>query len=590
MGGIFACEKRNKVETEPLWSYSVAVASRRDITPVPSEMSIAQLWALLGASEESGTVEFKEQLPRPAKLQEPVVAFANHRGGVIVVGISKRRPPAVVGTRWGQDEAERVEEMSRETQPPVRVAVSASLVDGATVGFVQVAALEKGWVQTSDGRVLVRAGPTNRALVGLELLNFLRDRASEPVEDEIVRDATLDDLERRLVQKYLRARLGARRVAVDEALRDLGWLKHDGGLRLAAVLMFGKRPQRDNRRYGIEVLRFSGSVNGGAILRDRNQLTGPLPDLVTQADRLIYAEMRRDAVVRGLVREEVPEFPPVVVREALVNAVGHRNYAQRGSAIQVRLYDDALEIESPGTLPAYVTIENLREAQYSRNERVMDALQRLGLVEEAGQGIDRMFDAMEDALLDPPVFEERPSSFVVRLRGTSVFTAEDRLWAAQFGRLNLEADAKIALVYARRHGAIKNEDLRSLRNLDRDASRSVLQDLVARGLLEPLGRGRGARYVLGQVARHARAAPTLDDQLRAVLSHARRNGRVVNADVRGLLDVDRFEAREILYELVAQGLLRPRGERRGREYLPVERNDDRGAGRGAAPAGKFGDE
>ena len=200
----------------------------------------------------------------------------------------------------------------------------------------------------------------------------------------------------------------------------------------------------------------------------------------------------------------------------------------------------------------------------------MDGLQRLGLVEEAGQGIDRMFEAMEDALLDPPEFVERSATFLVRLRGTSVFTVEDRLWIERFADLALGADEKIALVYARRNGSITNEQLRSLRQqLDREASRRLLQGLVARGLLESLGRGRGVRYALGAIASRAGGAPTLDHQREVVLNHARRNGSVVNADVRGLLDVDRGVARELLYELVAQGLLRAEGERRGRRYLPA---------------------
>ena len=88
---------------------------------------------------------------------------------------------------------------------------------------------------------------------------------------------------------------------------------------------------------------------------------------MSRADQRIYEEMRGDAVVRGLVREEVQESATVAVREAIVNAVGHRDYAARGSAVEVRIYDDALEIESPGTLPGWVTVENLAEgAEYRR--------------------------------------------------------------------------------------------------------------------------------------------------------------------------------------------------------------------------------
>jgi ATP-dependent DNA helicase RecG len=536
-------------------------------------MAQRQFWSQFG-DQESMTIEFKQQIPRTSRMQEPMVAFANSRGGTIVVGVSDRRPRQIMGVAWSQDLVEQVQEAARSTQPPLQIEVERRSVDGYDVACIQVAPLARGWVQTSDGRLLVRAGPTNRALVGDELLRFVRERAADPVEDEPVSAVGIDDLRPELLRQFLHARLGRSRVNLATSARDLGLTTADGRVRLATLLTFGKDPQRQNRRFGIVVSRFEGSVDSDARLRDKRELSGPLPVLVAHADQRIYDEMRRDAVVRGLVREEVPEYPPVALREALVNAVGHRDYSLRGAAVEVRLYDDAVEVESPGTLAGYVTVENLREAQYSRNERIMDALQRLGLVEEAGQGIDRMIAEMEDALLDPPQFEERSSSFVVRLRGGSVFAAEDRLWVSQFGRLELSADAKVVLVFARRTGAITNEQLRRLRPLDRETSRETLQDLVTRGLLEAFGRGRGTGYRLSELAMQARTTATLGEQLRAVLNHARRTGVVVNADVRGLLGVSAGEARSILEALVLRGLLRPEGERRGRRYLTTRQPED----------------
>lgn len=544
-----------------------------DPTELPASMALDDFWSIAGR-RETGTIDFKEQLPKPGKLQEPLVAFANARGGTVIVGVSATRPHGVIGARWDQADEERIQEAARATQPPLIVRSAFAQVDGQIVAFIQVEPVSEGWVHTSDGRLLVRAGPTNRALVGTELLRFVQERGSDPVEEQVVRGVDVGELSSDLVRRYLHNRLGRKRIKTQDALRDLRLIGLDGHLRLACLLLFGKHPQVANRRFGIVVSRFEGAVDARPKLRERTELDGPLPELVSKADRLIYEEMRRDAVVRGLVREEVPEFPAVAVREALVNAVGHRDYSARGAAVEVRLYDDALEVESPGTLPAWVTVENLAVAQYSRNELVMDGLQRLGLVEEAGQGIDRMISEMEDALLDPPAFEEGDASFVVRLRGTSVFAAEDRLWVSRFAQLGLSATAKIAVVYARRNGSISNEDLRTLRGLDRDASRAALQDLVTRGLLEGVGRGRGARYVLGRIARRAATETSLDDQLKTVIGHARRLGSIANADVRGLLDVDSQEARAILVELVGRGLLRAEGERRGRRYFPRERANE----------------
>lgn len=532
-------------------------------------LSADQFWERFGRAETS-TVDFKELLPKAGKLQEPLVAFANTRGGVVVCGVDEQRPRSVIGIDWGQEQAERVQETARSTQPPLHLASRLIDVDGRTVALIEVEALERGWVQTSDGRLLVRAGPTNRALVGDQLLRFVQERGADPAEDQPVRGSSLDDLRADTLRRYLHLRLRKQRVNVAQAARDLGLIAEDGRVRLSAILMFGKDPQRDRRRLGIDLTRHEGALESRHTFRDRRQLKGTLPELVEAADRAIYEEMRRDAVIRGLVREEVPEFPPVAIREALLNAVGHRDYSLSGSAVEVRLFDDAIEIESPGTLAGWVTVENLRDAQYSRNPRIMEIFHDLNLVEEAGTGIDRMLDAMEAALLDPPEFIEKSHSFVVRFRGRSVFAAEDRLWISGFADLGLSGHAKVALVFARRNGAVTNEDLRALRALETRESRGILQALVSRGLLAPVGRGRGTRYVLGEIARASPRRADRHQQIEVVVAHARRNGSIANREVRGLLGVERTEALAILDAGVAQGLLEAVGERRARRYLPTQ--------------------
>ena len=391
------------------------------------------------------------------------------------------------------------------------------------------------------------------------MTRFTQERSGEPAEDQAVIGAVTSDLAAERLRAFLSERLGRRRVDVPGALRDLGMVTPEGGVRLATLLVFGREPQRDNRRFGIVVSRYEGPASTRPVLRDRTELSGPLPRLVEDADRAVYEAMRRDAVVRGSYARKCPSSRRSPFGRHWSTLSGIVTTASGALSVQARLFDDAVEIESPGTLAGYVTVDNLRDAEYSRNVRIMDLLQRLRLAEEAGTGIDKMISEMEDAFFDPPEFEERSGSFLVRFKGGTVFTVEDRLWVGRFKSLALPADAKVALVQARREGSVSNEELRESRRLDRERSRSVLQDLVARNLMVATGRGRGTRYVLSEAASAlvARGPVSVGERLRTIVAYAERNGSVANRDVRGLMGVGDAEAWSMLETAVSRGCLSP---------------------------------
>ena len=116
--------------------------------------------------------------------------------------------------------------------------------------------------------------------------------------------------------------------------------------------------------------------------------------------------MRRGMRITGFTREETTEYPLSVVREAIVNAVAHRDYSIRGEGIRVLMFSDHLEVYSPGRLPGHVTLDNMVTERFSRNEAIVQVLSDLGFVERLGYGIDRMLAAMAEAGLAAPVFEE----------------------------------------------------------------------------------------------------------------------------------------------------------------------------------------
>jgi len=157
--------------------------------------------------------------------------------------------------------------------------------------------------------------------------------------------------------------------------------------------------------------------------------------------------MRKASLIRGVTRQDIPEYPEVAVREAIVNAVAHRDYSHfvRGSHIQVRMFADRLEVQNPGGLYGGVTVDELKEGQSTRNLLLVQLMEDVHLVEDRGSGIDAMLDAMQKANLQPPRFEDRRTSFLVVLYNAPIMSDEERI-----------------LAYVKEHGSIKRADCQEL--------------------------------------------------------------------------------------------------------------------------------
>ena len=185
------------------------------------------------------------------------------------------------------------------------------------------------------------------------------------------------------------------------------------------------------------------------------------------------------------------------MREAIVNAIAHRDYSIRGEGIRLLMFADRLEVYSPGRLPGHVTIDNMKDERYSRNEAVVAVLSDLGYIERLGYGIDRMLAAMQEAGLRAPVFEEMSAGFRVTL-----YSASDELVVSQpeaqqwpHGYLNPRQEAAVAFLHE--HGRITNSDYQALApDVSAETIRRDLADLVEKNLLLRIGEKRATYYIL----------------------------------------------------------------------------------------------
>lgn len=438
-------------------------------------------------------------IPRPEArlLAETMVAFANADGGTILLGVNE--DGEVVDYLTDEDvEGQLVQAMVMCRPPVVTEWEQSELPDGVIVALKVARSPELHAL--ADGRVLIRAGIENKPPSGEVIRHLAATKSSGDFESEPVVGATLVDLDKNVLDEYMRLRQerGGRPLKgnLQDHLVEIGAMVEDGTPTVAGMLLFGKHPQAFLPQSGIIFVKFLGADargrDGLAGYGRRVEIDGPLAKMVERAWSLVMEETQVEAVVTGLKRKELPEYPRFAVREALVNAVCHRDYRLSGRRVEIRLYTDRLEVISPGGLPGYITLDNIVEEHFSRNPRVVNGLFQWGYIEELGLGIDRMIEEMLEHGHSAPIFEAKPYSFTVRLHNT-----RERPPAAQRWPTNMNERQIRAMSYIETQGRITNREYRELcPDVNPETIRLDLVDLVDKGLLLKIGDKKGTYYIL----------------------------------------------------------------------------------------------
>lgn len=353
----------------------------------------------------------------------------------------------------------------------------------------------------SDGRVLIRSGAKNRPLGGQEILRLASTKTTGDYEIETVPGITTDDFSQKMIDEYLEKRAERTKRPysgdLDELLREIGAVNSEGQPTINGVLLFCDYPQQWIPQSSVVFAKFIGKTprgeSGLAGYTRREELTGPLPRLIEGAWNLIWSEMAVSAVVKGLEREERYEYPQFAVREAIVNAICHRDYRLKGRRTEIRMYSDRLEVISPGGLPGFITVENIKDEHFSRNPRLVNGLFQWGYIEELGLGIDRMIEVMKQAGHQAPYFDARPYSFAVTL-----YNAREKPTPPDWAQnTNTNYRQARALQYINEKGSITNREYRQLcQGVSAETLRLDLVDMVDKGILVKVGSKKGTHYIL----------------------------------------------------------------------------------------------
>lgn len=498
-----------------------------------------------------------------------VAAFANADGGTLVLGVEDD------GTITGQAYPPKaIDEMlqapEKRLRPAIRGTGSVVELDGHKLLVFHVPPSPRAVMVVGDG-FPQRVGD-QVVQASEEVINRIKDGGVISPERRIAERATLADLNLDLLRRAMTS-AGVEGSPEDYLVdRHLADLRGDQlVLRNGAVWLFAKGPRSiDHPNLGIRVFRVHGTemlVGAQRNVQDYPWIEGSLVDCLERARSLLSTLIRSSTRLHDLFFKEVPEYPTFAWQEALVNAVAHRDYAKEGACVEVHLFEDRLELTSPGALPAEVSLDDIlarRRVHVARNPRIARVLMELSFMRQQGEGIPRMIQEMEDSWLPVPEFSASEHQFRVVLRNEPLFEGRDPAWTAHVRELPVNVRQKRALVAFSDGREFQSTDYQQLNQVDRDVAYRELQRLHRVGLIERQGRGKGTHY---KVPVNPPSVTTDATALRAGLSQLLDEaGFVTNAGYRKVFGVGREEAKAALTSLVERGVLVRVGEKKGARY------------------------
>ena len=364
---------------------------------------------LIIAEGEGQKVEFKERFSR---LDRELVAFANASGGTVFLGIAD--DGRIVGIEITNEVTSRVQDSARNCDPPVAITIHKHKKD--KVLEVRVAEGTQKPHQCGDGFFL-RTGPNSQKLKRDEILGIAVSAGSYHFDETLSpRFRYPKDFNRGALDQFLD--LSGINVQADaqSILLSLDVAESHGGelrFRQAGVLFFANEPQRFLKESMVTCVRYQGTDRTSVV--DRAEILGDPITMIEESLRFVKRNMDvAYQITGGARREERYAYPLPTVREAIINAVMHRDYAYDGSHVYVHVFSDRMEIENPGGLPPGLTMDELGKRSVRRNRTIADLLYRARFVERIGSGIQRMERALAENG-NPPMEVSATNFFVVKL-------------------------------------------------------------------------------------------------------------------------------------------------------------------------------
>ena len=440
---------------------------------------------------EGQTLEFKL---RPSEdIGKTICAFANTNDGAILVGISDSKDPVGASRKMESQ----IASMAHSCKPSIYPEIEALEIDGKVVLVVTVE--RSGGIYAYRNIAYKRVGSHDQPLSPEEVIAFARNTGRIRFDTQLCEEATPEDLDEKRVQWFLRKAMRERNLDIDpdtplkEVLGKLDLVVY-GKLTNAAVLVFGKRPQRFFLQARIRCARFKGTRALDFI--DMKVLDGTIPDLREKAMNFVVEHTRHAVVFDANRRYDRWEYPLRAVEEALTNALAHRDYFS-DAEIHFSIFDDRIEIWNPGELPEPLTPEDLKREHKSipRNRLIANALFLIKYIERWGTGTNRMMEEMKAHALPEPDFRNTSGGFEVVLTGPGK-SFEEEVEKGKLHLLELNARQQKAIEFIKKRGRMTRREYSETNHIGATYAKRELNEMIAKKIVRRIGRGKSTYYVL----------------------------------------------------------------------------------------------
>ena len=529
-----------------------------------TKLSVQWFYSLLERGE-CDILDFKEQLndktafgrslknfsPKYDETAKDVVAFANNKGGFLFIGIVDGTKEINKDFVYNKEKVyDLIRQIQDRTEPTITLIPHKINVEGKDLLVLEVP-FSTQLHRTSRGEFLIRSNDGNRAIEPYEMATIMSekglivyDQKSWRISGEWLDEKRLSNLRDMIAAKN--AESPYLNKSLDDFLDSLGMTREEGDETLpttTGLLFVGN--QTALRELPFYEVRYIHYFEDGTY--KPYEFKGNIIEVAKACFNQLKAEIKQKEYIFGLFREYVEDYSEIVIRELLINALAHRSLS-RQQIVEIRKYDEDgyLEIESPGTFPEGVTVNNYLRKTNPRNPYVMDILREIGLAEKAGSGFDKIFTDLLKKGKSLPEPEETETSVIFRIKSNIVsekLIELSLLYENQVGK-PMKLNELLILSEVVNRKRIKVSDLANIPNMGAYRVESVIERLCGLEFLEPSGKTSGLSYIL-----HISKRKDIDDKIDYVKSKKQEKARQKEAILRyldSIPTINNTEARQLL--------------------------------------------